>query len=210
MENPGLPGGPEAHIHPEGEPAASPPSEGEARAAAVEDGRRPRSAFLEALVLVFTALLLALTLKSYVAEAYEIKGSSMEPTFQSGQRVVLLKAFYDIERGDIVIFTSTEDENKDLIKRVVGLPGEHIRIVGDKVLINGKVLEEDYVNEDTRDPYGRYHRPIDEVMGPGEFFVLGDNRGDSHDSRRFRGVPVHKIKGKVIVRWWPMGELESF
>ena len=210
MENPGLPGGPEAHFRPEGEPTASSPSEGEARAAAVEGGRRPRSAFLEALVLVFTALLLALTLKSYVAEAYEIKGSSMEPTFQSGQRVVLLKAFYEIGRGDIVIFTSTEDENKDLIKRVVGLPGEHIRIVGDKVLINGKVLEEDYVGKSARDPYGRYHRSIEEVMGPGEFFVLGDNRGDSHDSRRFHGVPVHKIKGKVIVRWWPMGELESF
>ena len=97
--------------------------EPEARPAALA-----RSSVLEALVLVLLALVLALTLKTYVAEAYEIKGRSMVPTFANGERVVVLKLFYEIERGDIVIFASNEDATKDLIKRVVALPGEHIRI----------------------------------------------------------------------------------
>ena len=176
--------------------------------------RRPRNTLLEAFVLVFTALLLALTLKTYVAEAYEIKGSSMEPTFHSGERVVVLKTFYDLEREDVIIFSSTEDPTKDLIKRVIGLPGETIRIASGKVYVDDKPLDEQYVKEDEvslgsqRYPFlsrtAPYKIRIDEV------FVLGDNRGDSHDSRRFAGVPLRNIKGKVMARWWPLQDFSSF
>jgi len=170
----------------------------------------PRNSFVEAVVLVMTALLLALTLKTYVAEAYEIKGSSMMPTFRDGQRVVVLKAFYDIERGDVIIFTSTENGSKDLIKRVIGLPGEKISIQGDQVYVDGRSLDETYVNADGVRRHGITSYPVTEELGPDEFYVLGDNRGDSHDSRRFHGVPSRNIKGKVVVRWWPVGELRSF
>lgn len=173
-------------------------------------GRQTRSTLAEAFILVFTALLLALTLKSYVAEAYEIKGSSMEPTFQSGERVVILKAFYEIERGDVIIFQSTEGSGKDLIKRVVGLPGEMIVIREGKVHVDGQVLEEGYIKRDDLDrPYSG-SSSVRVTLEPDEYFVLGDNRGDSHDSRRFRGVPAGNIKGKVVVRWWPVGDISSF
>jgi signal peptidase I len=175
-------------------------------------GRRQRSSFVEALALVFVALLLALTLKTYVAEAYEIKGRSMEPTFNDGERVVVLKAraLYDIERGDIIVFSSRDDPSKDLIKRVIGLPGDTVRIERGRVYVNGsrEPLTEEYVKDDGG--YGYGGNRIEKKIGPDEYYVLGDNRRDSCDSRRFSGVPAKNIKGKVIVRWWPLEEFASF
>ncbi|MBN1442759.1 MAG: signal peptidase I [Planctomycetes bacterium] len=161
-------------------------------------------------VLVLTALLLALTLKSYVAEAYEIKGLSMLPTFHNGERVVVLKAFFDVVRGDVIIFTSREDPTKDLIKRVIGLPGEEIRIDGrGRVFVDDKPLAEEYLSRDSHYPTA-LSTPFRYVVKPGEYFVLGDNRRDSHDSRRFHGVPEGLVKGKVVVRWWPLSEVRAF
>ena len=172
-----------------------------------QKARRESRGFLEAAVLVLVALVLALTLKTYVAEAYEIKGRSMEPTFLSGQRVVVLKAFYEIHREDVVVFSSTEDPSKDLIKRVVGLPGETLKIVGGRVYINGQKLQEDYARFGER---GVYERPVEERIAPGHYFVLGDNRPDSHDSRYFDSVPATSIRGKVVARWWPFKDFKSF
>ena len=158
--------------------------------AAAQKPRKGRGGILEAFVLALIALALALTLKTYVAEAYEIKGRSMEPTFLTGQRVVVLKAFYDIQRFDIVVFTSTEDASKDLIKRVVGLPGETLRVSGGKVYVNGKRVQETYgVRHDARELLEEFPETR---IPPDHYYVLGDNRPDSHDSRYFeaiRGVP---------------------
>jgi signal peptidase I len=169
--------------------------------------KKDRNGLVEALFLVLIALVLALTLKTYVAEAYEIKGRSMFPTFENGQRVVVLKAFYDIEREDIVVFTSKEDRAKDLIKRVVGLPGETVRIIAGQVYINGVELPEAYARHTDRD---RNERPLERRIPPGHYYVLGDNRPDSHDSRSFEEIPAVNIKGKVLFRWWPFGEFKSF
>jgi signal peptidase I len=168
---------------------------------------RERNGFVEALLLVMVALVLALTLKTYVAEAYEIKGRSMEPTLHNGERVVVLKAFYEICREDIIVFASTEDPSKDLIKRVVGLPGETLRVAGGEVFIDGRRLDESYARHDRME---RFDRTIEERIPPGHYFVLGDNRPDSHDSRYFESIPSKNVRGKVVVRWWPFSELESF
>ena len=170
---------------------------------------RERSGLLEAFVLVLIALVLALTLKTYVAKAYEIKGKSMEPTFSNGQRVVVLKAFYEIQREDVIVFASSEDASKDLIKRVVGLPGETIKVTGGQVFINGRKLEEDY---QTRHDFEREVResPREEIIPQGHYYVLGDNRPDSHDSRSFESIPQDSIRGKVVIRWWPFGQFKAF
>ncbi len=152
------------------------------------------------------AFALALTLKSYVAEAYEIKGKSMEPNFKTGQRVLVAKAFYVVQRGDVVVFASTEDPNKDLIKRVVGLPGDRIECRDGKVFLNGEPLEEAYVVHPAR-PYEPAH---DETVPPGSYYVLGDNRPDSHDSRYFHSIPQGNLKGEVVLRWWPFEEFDFF
>lgn len=174
---------------------------------ALGNGRRERSGFVEALALVLVALVLALTVKTYVAEAYEIKGRSMEKTFANGQRVVVLKSFYDIRRGDIIVFASSEDPGKDLIKRVIGLPGENVKIEHGAVYIDGKRLNEDYARPDA---LGLRDHPCQEKVGTGRYFVMGDNRPDSHDSRAFHAIPASSIKGKVLVRWWPLSQFSSF
>ena len=166
-----------------------------------------RSAVAEIVVLVLLAFTLAMTTKTYVVEAYEIKGRSMVPTFDDGQRVVVLKLFSDIQRGDIVIFSSQDDPGKDLIKRVIALPGERIQIRKGIVRINGKVLKEGYLEDKD---YGLYDAEIDEEVGLGQIYVLGDNRDDSHDSRRFGSVFEESLKGKVVVRWWPFHEVKTF
>ena len=131
-----------------------------------------RSAVAEIVVLVLLAFTLAMTTKTYVVEAYEIKGRSMVPTFDDGQRVVVLKLFSDIQRGDIVIFSSQDDPGKDLIKRVIALPGERIQIRKGLVRINGKVLKEGYLEDKD---YGLYDAEIDEEVRLGQIYVLGDN-----------------------------------
>lgn len=169
--------------------------------------RRERSGFVEALVLVLVALVMALSLKTYVAEAYEIRGRSMEDTFHNGQRVVVLKSFFEIARGDIIVFASSEDPNKDLIKRVVGLPGETVRIFRGDVFINGKKIDEAYAKHDARD---RRAQARTETIKPGHYYVLGDNRPDSHDSRAFEAIAAGSIRGKVIACWWPLADMKAF
>ena len=177
----------------------------------VKNSRRFRgllkNAVVEVVVLVVLAFALAMTTKTYVVEAYEIKGRSMVPTFEDGQRVVVLKLFSEVERGDIVIFSTREEPEKDLIKRVVALPGERIQIHKGEVRINGEPLGEKYI----KDPdFGLYDAQIDEYVPEGQIYVLGDNRDDSHDSRRFGSVLRESLKGKVVVRWWPFHEVKTF
>lgn len=198
LENPVPPSGPETDDGPLG----ALPSPGTPKRRTKE-----RNGFLEALVLVVVALVLAMTLKTYVAEAYEIKGRSMEPTFLSGQRVVVLKAFYEVQRYDVVVFASKEDPSKDLVKRVVGLPGETIRISGGRVYVDGRLLPETYTRHDRRD---LLDGPLETRVPEDHYYVLGDNRPDSHDSRYFESIPARSVRGKVVLRWWPLGEFKSF
>ena len=176
--------------------------------AAARRGGRGRGGSVEALILVVLAFLLALFLKQYVAEAYEIKGRSMEPTFENGQRVVVLKAFYGLERGDIVVFASTEDPSKDLIKRIVAGPRDKLEIVGGELQVNGESVDEQYLlgGESGFSSYRRRTIPL----ADGSYYVLGDNRPDSHDSRYFGAIPAESIKGKVVLRWWPFESCRSF
>jgi signal peptidase I len=173
-------------------------------------GRPGRGGSVEALVLVVLAFVLALFLKQYVAEAYEIKGRSMEPTFQNGQRVVVLKAFYGLETGDIVVFASTEDPTKDLIKRIVAGPQDELSVVNGKLKVNDELVDEGYLlGRETGFEY-ESRLPHPNPLPEGEYWVLGDNRPDSHDSRYFGPIPAESIKGKVVVRWWPFDSLRSF
>src|SRR5436309_5805890 len=101
--------------------------------------RRPFGTFVEALLVVLLALVIALLLKVYVAEAYEIRGKSMEHTFSQDERVMVLKVLYEIHRGDIIIFAWADNgQQKDLIKRVIGLPGDSVLVRDGSVYVNGR------------------------------------------------------------------------
>jgi signal peptidase I len=130
----------------------------------------------------------------------------MEPSFHEEERVMVLKVLYDIQRGDVIIFSSAENCQKDLIKRVIGLPGDHVKIKDGTVTINGRKLDEPYL----RTPIFHYHEEKEEWVPPGKYYVLGDNRPDSQDSRVFHSIDASTIKGKVILRWWPVKSMESF
>ena len=173
--------------------------------------RRRLRGTVEWVVIIAVAILSALLVKTYLVEAFYIPSGSMEGTLKEGDRVLVNKLSYrlhEVHRGDIVVFERppsepTDPEIKDLIKRVVGLPGETIS--GDDsghVLINGKRLREPYL------PTGVTTTGIREFKIPADhFWVMGDNRGNSKDSRYFSAIDGDLIVGRAFVRVWPLSSL---
>ncbi len=168
---------------------------------------RKRSA-IEWVVVVVAAVVIAVLLRSFVVQTFYIPSASMEPALKKNDRVVVNKLSYrlhDVHRGDIVVFTTPPGVNKsfkDLVKRVVGLPGETVEGRDGKVLINGTVLPEKYLPAGTlTSDFPPYTVP------PKSAWVMGDNRGNSEDSRIFKAIPESTIVGRVFVRIWPLNRL---
>jgi len=129
-----------------------------------------------------------------------VRGSSMAPGIHDGDRILvdqLSYLFQDVERGDVVVLRYPLDPEVDYIKRVVGLPGDLVVMAGGELWVNGARLEESYVAE--ADPYTH----LCEEVAPEHYFVLGDNRRHSSDSREFGQVHRSLLRGKVDVRLWP-------
>jgi len=154
------------------------------------------------------ALGLALFIRFFIAAPYIVDGSSMEPAFLGWDYLIIDKLVYDIkrpERGDVIVFTLPQDSSRSLIKRVIGLPGETVTISGSKVTIlnaqnpDGFTLEEPYV-----DPKNATDgESLERKLGPNEYFVLGDNRRVSSDSRIWGNLPGADISGRVDIRLFP-------
>lgn len=163
------------------------------------------------LILYFgTVVLIVLLIYNFVGQQVEVEGSSMENTLSDGNRLILEKVtyrFHEPERFDIIVFRPNEDiRNEYYIKRIIGLPGETIQILGNKIYIDGEVLEEHYGNEPMRDS-GMAEEPV--ILGEDEYFVLGDNRNHSTDSRFEVGkVKESAIVGRTFVRIWPIHKME--
>jgi signal peptidase I len=162
-------------------------------------------------VLIASALVIALLIRAFLFQAFYIPSESMVPTLKTHDRVVVNKLSYHlhpVHRGDIVVFTTprgVDPSVKDLVKRVVGLPGETLEGRGGHVYVDGKLLAEPYLPKGT-DP-GPGFAPI--RVPAGAYWVMGDNRGDSKDSRFFPDHFVHEndIVGRVVLRIWPLGRI---
>ncbi len=132
-----------------------------------------------------------------------VQGPSMQPTFYTGQFLIVSRVNYllgDPQRGDIVVFHYPGNPDEDYIKRVIGLPGDTIEIRNQQVYVNGEALNEPYISEAcTEDMCGEESW----VLGPDEYFFMGDNRNHSSDSRRFGPVNRRYIVGEVLIRYWP-------
>jgi signal peptidase I len=173
--------------------------------------RRGRRALVEWAVIILVAVAAALLIKTFVLESYYIPSASMVPTLKVGNRILVDKLSYDlhaVHRGDIVVFARpprdvAEPGVNDLVKRVIGLPGERISSRGNQVLINGRVLAEPWLSKN--EPLGRAIAP--QVIPKGDYFVMGDNRPDSYDSRYFGPIPGRLIVGRVIAKVWPLSAL---
>ena len=195
-------------------------------------------AFLKELpVLIVIAFALAILLKTFVVQAFYIPSPSMVPTLQVGDRVLVNKLVYkvrDPQRGDIIVFADPQEEavqesflrrvrnvftegfggqtdpRKDFIKRVIGLPGETVELEGGKVFITPPgggtrfVLSEPYISPELDDA------PFETTVPADEYFVLGDNRPNSSDSRFVGTIPRSEIIGKAFLRVWPPRRFDFF
>ena len=167
--------------------------------------KKRKSCMLEFLVIMLVAFVLVFGfVRPFIVEAFRIPSESMIPTLEVGDRVLANKFIYrftEPARGDVVLFDSVEEGSEDtLIKRVAGVEGDEIRVQGGTLFVNGEPQDEPYLNQylpDQSTPYGPETVPKDHV------FVLGDNRGNSGDSRVFGPVPVENIKGEGFLVFWP-------
>jgi signal peptidase I len=134
-----------------------------------------------------------------VSARVRVDGFSMNPTLQDGEFVLVSKINYklgDVERGDIIVFHFPMDPEQELIKRVIGLPGDTISVQNGVVSVNGQALDEPYIAAAPAYP-GEW------VVPEGHLFVLGDNRNDSSDSHSWGYLPLEKVVGKAVVIYWP-------
>ncbi|MBI5704121.1 MAG: signal peptidase I [Chloroflexi bacterium] len=134
-----------------------------------------------------------------VSARVRVDGLSMSPTLQNGEYVLVSRLSYKTgapERGDIIVFSFPMDTRQDLIKRVIGLPGETIRIQGGEVFVNGRKLQEPYIAQPPA-----YNGEW--IVGEGQLFVLGDNRNDSKDSHQWGLLPIENVIGKALLIYWP-------
>jgi len=142
----------------------------------------------------------------FLYQPVKVEGTSMMPSLEDQERIFVNKFVYRLEpiqRGDIVVFRYPHDPSKSFIKRVIGIAGDHIRIAGGRVFVNGGPLEEDYVPSAYED-----ERSYPEmVVPPNSYFVLGDHRSLSNDSRDFGPVNQSFIYGKAVFGYWPMDRM---
>jgi signal peptidase I len=145
---------------------------------------------------------------------FVVDGPSMQPNFYTGERLIVNKLIYDFRkphRGEVIVFHATPE--KDYIKRVIALPGETVRVEGDNVYINGKVLDEAYIREaveEAKQRGGSYNiRNFQEKTVPeGAIFVMGDNRSNSQDSRDIGFIEYKKIVGRADIIFWPFNKIK--
>jgi signal peptidase I len=195
---------PEVGLPPSTPPVVPVPSAGPTKRSGVRNA-------VEWVVIIAAALVVALVIKTFLFQAFFIPSESMEPTLRPGDRVLVNKLsyhFHPIHRGDVVVFKRPPAEAadptiKDLIKRVIGLPGDTIEERDGKVYINGRQLKEPYLTADTGTTLTL---PV-KVVPPGQYFVLGDNRTNSKDSRFIGPIPGSLIVGRAFVRVWPLSSI---
>jgi signal peptidase I len=195
------------------QPTIDPPDGGDVETAILPDAqsskrRRRQSGTKQAIewvLLIGTALAIALIIKTFLFQAFYIPSDSMVPTLKTNDRVLVNKLSYKVHpvhRGDIVVFTKPPSETsdiKDLVKRVIALPNETVGGRNGHIYINGKQLKEPYLPAGTN--AGTFS---DQTIRPNEVWVMGDNRAFSRDSRYFGPIQKKTIVGRVFVRIWPI------
>jgi signal peptidase I len=152
------------------------------------------------------SLLVSAFIIVFLYQPVKVEGTSMMPSLDDQERIFVNKFVYRIEsiqHGDIVVFRYPRDPSKSFIKRVIGVAGDHIRIDSGQVYVNGEALREDYVPH----VYGDERSYAEIVVPPNSYFVMGDHRSLSNDSRDFGPVSTRLIYGKAVFGYWPMDKM---
>lgn len=166
---------------------------------------KQKSVFWDWVQIIIIAAILALVIRTFLFQPFYIPSGSMEPTLQVGDKIIVNKLttrFKEPERGQIVVFKFPYDPSQDFVKRIIGLPGETVEIRDSQVYINGEPLEEEYL------PEGLVYPDFPPVTVPEDsYFVLGDNRNNSQDSRTWGPLPREFVIGQVMVIYWPLDRI---
>ena len=154
------------------------------------------------------SVVLAIIVILFLYQPVKVEGTSMMPTLDDQERIFINKFVYrfhfeKIDRGDTVVFWFPGDPSKSYIKRVIGMPGDRVEVRDGNVILNDHILVEDYVPQEYRDQSEM--RPT--TIGPDEYFVLGDHRSSSNDSRTWGMVPRRYIYGKAVFIYWPLEKM---
>jgi len=164
--------------------------------------------FLEILEVVIVAVVSIYLVYTFVAQPFKVDGKSMEPNFSTGDYLVVDEVTYYFRepvRGEVVVLHNPTNESEFFIKRVIGLPEEQILVSDNKVFVNGERIDEAYL------PTGISMADTPPFqLGEEEFFVMGDNREVSFDSRSWGPLGLHQIVGVVRIRFWPLGGIETY
>ena len=171
-----------------------------------------KSWWRETIETIVWAFALALILRTFVVQAFWIPSGSMLPTLQIGDRVLVAKIWNLVKepsRGSIYVFKFPEDENRDFIKRIIGLPGDVLDIQSGIVYINGEALDEPYVESRDRFTLRRNEKfeAVPVKIPEDMYFALGDNRQNSQDGRYWGFVPKGHLKGPAFLRYWPLSRI---
>lgn len=162
--------------------------------------------FWEIVQTVILALVIVLPIRYFLFQPFLVQGSSMEPNFYQGDYLIVDELSYRIReprRGEVIVFKYPGNPRLRFIKRIIGLPGEEIKIENGHIFINGKILDEsDYLSEEVVT-----EGFVEIKLNKNEYFVLGDNRTMSSDSRRWGPLPKKNIIGRALFRAWPLSAL---
>ncbi len=177
------------------------------------EAKKVLNSILEMVLLITIAFAIVLPIRTYIFQPFIVNGSSMEPNFYSGDYLIVDEFTYnfvgDPKRGDVVVFDYPLNPNFKYIKRIIGLPKESILIQDGKITIipeNGEEFildEKEYLNSDELGEWVYLNNLRQEQLGENEYFVLGDNRNGSSDSRKWGTLPLKNIDGKVFLRFSP-------
>ncbi|MBQ9030851.1 MAG: signal peptidase I [Parasporobacterium sp.] len=172
-----------------------------------KDGKKKMNPFLEWVLIIVIAVAAALFINFVIIINSVVPSGSMESTIMTNSRMMGLRVTYwfsDPQQGDIIVFKYPDDTSQNFVKRVIGTPGDIVEIKGGVTYVNGEVLDEPYLNETPKNKdYGPYEVP------EGCYFVMGDNRNNSHDSRFWKNtfVPRNYVLGKALFCYWPINRI---
>lgn len=170
--------------------------------------------FVEIIETAGIAIVAVVLLRSFVVQPFLVSGSSMEPNFQDGDYLLIDELTYRFRRpirGEVVVFKYPENPSSYFIKRIVGLPGEKVVIENGQIAVSGGqenpfVLIEDYLPAGVSRQSSRFEKDL----AAGEYFVMGDNRNSSFDSRNWGALPIEDIVGVTRLRLWPVSQVMAF
>lgn len=161
----------------------------------------------EVVKVVLISLAIILPIRLFLVQPFYVEGASMEPNFYDKEYLIIDEISYrfnEPQRGQVVIFKNPKNTKVYFIKRIIGLPGETIEVINGKIKINGKELEEDYIQFTS----SQSHEPV--ALANDEYYLLGDNRANSYDSRTIGPINEKYIIGKVWLRGWPFSRINTF